>query len=422
MVRTIRTFLAGASLAAGLLPGLPSLSGATIQGRISDCQGGSAGLRVVGYESVLAGFGSPCQVSRMDTVTREVGSDFTGADGSYSIIFAPTQRRGSECYFDAKVSVQVFLPDGRLLWRSPTRPLQGSVTFDLLDDDANDCPQKVLKYFFDGPSMVTGIPGQLVGFEVVVFLEQGWALGSPIDPLWWGWFVTVTGDGCTVVSATTDRTAGASVEDDPPGLRCPDGGTRSLLVSGDQGICDGKPVLINVVELTSGSWGSKPVPPQDSPHAILRVTLQARIPTTGPSSCTVRLAADCGTMQSNYVIIDAEKYRPAFRDLTVRLEAGGVNGRRPLFLRGDANGDGTVDVSDAVATFGYLFLGDQEPPCQDAADANDDAALEISDGVRTLLFLFGGAEPPAGGGACNADEEPSRGCASYTVCAPPGGG
>jgi hypothetical protein len=127
-------------------------------------------------------------------------------------------------------------------------------------------------------------------------------------------------------------------------------------------------------------------------------------------------------MQSNYVIIDAEKYRPAFRDLTVRLEAGGVNGRRPLFLRGDANGDGTVDVSDAVATFGYLFLGDQEPPCQDAADANDDAALEISDGVRTLLFLFGGAEPPAGGGACNADEEPSRGCASYTVCAPPGGG
>ena len=33
-----------------------------------------------------------------------------------------------------------------------------------------------------------------------------------------------------------------------------------------------------------------------------------------------------------------------------------------LFIRGDTNGDGTVDLSDAQATLNYLFLGGLPPP------------------------------------------------------------
>jgi hypothetical protein len=65
-----------------------------------------------------------------------------------------------------------------------------------------------------------------------------------------------------------------------------------------------------------------------------------------------------------------------------------------LFLRGDTNRDATLDISDAVATLGWLFLGGQAP-CADAADANDDGRVDISDASYTLSYLFlGGATVP----------------------------
>lgn len=68
----------------------------------------------------------------------------------------------------------------------------------------------------------------------------------------------------------------------------------------------------------------------------------------------------------------------------------------PLFIRGDSNGDGKVDVSDPVATLGYLFLGDAAPGCIEAANTNDEGDVDISDAVHTLNYLFAGGEaiPP----------------------------
>jgi hypothetical protein len=69
------------------------------------------------------------------------------------------------------------------------------------------------------------------------------------------------------------------------------------------------------------------------------------------------------------------------------------------FIRGDANDDGVVDISDPQATLNYLFLGGASPDCLDAADANDDGRLDVADPVATLNFLFQGAgslPPPAG--------------------------
>ena len=75
-----------------------------------------------------------------------------------------------------------------------------------------------------------------------------------------------------------------------------------------------------------------------------------------------------------------------------------------LFIRGDANADGVVDISDAQATLGYLFLGTVAPFCLDAADANDDGMLNVADPVRTLDWLFrGGAPIPAPSGRPGID-------------------
>jgi len=64
-----------------------------------------------------------------------------------------------------------------------------------------------------------------------------------------------------------------------------------------------------------------------------------------------------------------------------------------VFLRGDTNRDFVVDLSDAVATLGFLFRGASPPKCKDGMDANDDGAIDISDPIFTLLGLFAGGEP-----------------------------
>jgi hypothetical protein len=66
------------------------------------------------------------------------------------------------------------------------------------------------------------------------------------------------------------------------------------------------------------------------------------------------------------------------------------------FLRGDANDDARVDLSDGVAVFGDLFLGNPaRAPCRDALDANDSGGIDISDGIFVLNFLFqGGRDIP----------------------------
>jgi hypothetical protein len=65
------------------------------------------------------------------------------------------------------------------------------------------------------------------------------------------------------------------------------------------------------------------------------------------------------------------------------------------FIRGDANGDGTVDLSDPVAVLGYLFLGGTLE-CQDSADADDSGGIDLTDPIFLLgaLFLGSATIPP----------------------------
>ena len=86
------------------------------------------------------------------------------------------------------------------------------------------------------------------------------------------------------------------------------------------------------------------------------------------------------------------------------------------FARGDSNADGRVDLSDAIATLGFLFLGDSEPTCLDSADANGDARLDISDAVYSLGFLFlGGQEFPPPFPECGISTD-GLWCGRYPPC------
>jgi hypothetical protein len=87
---------------------------------------------------------------------------------------------------------------------------------------------------------------------------------------------------------------------------------------------------------------------------------------------------------------------------------------KAIFIRGDSNRDGAVDVSDAIYTLNVLFTGGPFWPCPEAADANDDGQLDIADPVATLVSLFnGGRVLPAPGPTAGFDPTPDGlGCES----------
>src|SRR4029453_2432409 len=97
----------------------------------------------------------------------------------------------------------------------------------------------------------------------------------------------------------------------------------------------------------------------------------------------------------------------------------GPSGSGGSFRRADSNADGRQDISHAIFTLGYLFLGEGRVlACERAADSNDDGLVNISDPIHTLAYLFGGGgPPPAPFPDCGEDATPDAlGCDAYPAC------
>ena len=63
------------------------------------------------------------------------------------------------------------------------------------------------------------------------------------------------------------------------------------------------------------------------------------------------------------------------------------------FIRGDINGDQSINISDVISGLQYLF-GGGSLTCLDAANTNSDNSLDLSDAVYLLIHLFSGGAPP----------------------------
>jgi len=90
------------------------------------------------------------------------------------------------------------------------------------------------------------------------------------------------------------------------------------------------------------------------------------------------------------------------------------------FVRGDANADGEVDLTDAVVSLLHLFMGEAAPACFDAADTDDNGDLDISDPIYLLSALFKGGSPiPQPYPDCGKDDTPDElSCADGGPCGP----
>ncbi|MEE2889770.1 MAG: dockerin type I repeat-containing protein [Planctomycetota bacterium] len=93
---------------------------------------------------------------------------------------------------------------------------------------------------------------------------------------------------------------------------------------------------------------------------------------------------------SNKVVIENESITPVdFNDGQVCVPA------YALFIRGDVNNDGIVDVGDPIYLLNYLFINGPALPCPDASDADNDGLVNITDTVYLVFYVFGiGVAPP----------------------------
>ena len=118
----------------------------------------------------------------------------------------------------------------------------------------------------------------------------------------------------------------------------------------------------------------------------------------------------------NYLDEDFEliESRPASSYTRERiLDPGAVR-----FRRGDVRVDGVLGLDDAVALLWQLFGREIPVACGKAADANDDGRVNTTDAVAILRHLFLGSGPlPEPFGDCGVDPtDDDLACPAHDAC------
>ena len=90
---------------------------------------------------------------------------------------------------------------------------------------------------------------------------------------------------------------------------------------------------------------------------------------------------------------------------TVSVTCTGTVAPVDRFVRGDANGDSRVDISDVLFMLSFVFTEGKSPDCMDAADFNNDGEVDFLDAIGNMNYLFQAGPGPVGGSECAADPE-----------------
>lgn len=125
---------------------------------------------------------------------------------------------------------------------------------------------------------------------------------------------------------------------------------------------------------------------------------------------------------SNALTVRGETRRPGPADQPLACARGAaiVAVKESTFVRGDADGNGAIELTDGIYIHRYLFSGIPAAlACEDAADLNDSGDLDITDGILVFLYLFiGGRAPASPFPNCGVDRSGGDGltCESFDRC------
>ena len=110
----------------------------------------------------------------------------------------------------------------------------------------------------------------------------------------------------------------------------------------------------------------------------------------------------CSTLGSPPValllVVDGAETVPTSVGSTVEILTG------PMFVRGDANGDGATNIIDAIRLLELIFIGTDPITCVDQVDTNDDEFVNILDAIFLLQVAVAGTSTmPAPSPGCGLD-------------------
>ncbi|MBI4586831.1 MAG: hypothetical protein HY717_22690 [Planctomycetes bacterium] len=156
-------------------------------------------------------------------------------------------------------------------------------------------------------------------------------------------------------------------------------------------------------------------PPPDQAHALAHLLYSPGEGAQPGGAYPVRYSETLGGPPVAVIfVVKGFEAHPATLPGLVFLPPAGA----PLFIRGDSNGDGEVDMSDALVTLGYLFLGKSAIQCLEAANANGGSEVNIADPIYTLQWKFLGAPPPPAPFPSCGFAEIAVGCDESTCAGP----
>jgi hypothetical protein len=141
-------------------------------------------------------------------------------------------------------------------------------------------------------------------------------------------------------------------------------------------------------------YDGRTLPPGEN-QRILNIVADVSPDAPAEGNATVRLANGVGAPPlENILTVNSMTVLPRIGKAGTVFFSPAEAGRG-VFVRGDADGNGQVNISDAVVLLGYLFLGEDPVECLDAGDANDSGTINVADAAYCLNFLFrGGMIPP----------------------------
>jgi hypothetical protein len=111
----------------------------------------------------------------------------------------------------------------------------------------------------------------------------------------------------------------------------------------------------------------------------------------GPYSSYPTFLDDCN---NNDVVDETDIEEGTSPDANGNWIPDECDGYIPEYTCGDANNDGTVNVSDAVAIINYVFVGGDPPLPLEAGDVNCDETCNVSDAVWIINYVFVGGNSP----------------------------
>ena len=99
----------------------------------------------------------------------------------------------------------------------------------------------------------------------------------------------------------------------------------------------------------------------------------------------------CDTLGGAFAVRETSPCAPANNSCGVLI------GSEPVgcsYVCGNANGEGNVDIVDAVYLIVYIFAGGDPPVPLAAGDADCSGGVDISDAVYLIKYIFAGGPKP----------------------------